>query len=80
MFSLGQALIASQAGCNIRFTFIGRLDDNGQDGIQIVKSIVDMFEKQNYQTKVLAASIRNKTTLKNVLKSAFMLLRLPYRL
>ena len=60
VFSLGQALIAAQAGATYVSPFIGRLDDNGQDGIQIVKSIVDMFEKQNYQTKVLAASIRNK--------------------
>ena len=60
VFSLGQALIAAQAGAKYVSPFIGRLDDNGQDGIQIVKSIVDMFEKQNYQTKVLAASIRNK--------------------
>ena len=60
VFSLGQALIAAQAGAKYVSPFIGRLEDNGQDGIQIVKSIVDMFEKQNYQTKVLAASIRNK--------------------
>ena len=60
VFSLGQALIAAQAGATYVSPFIGRLDDNGQDGIQIVKNIVDMFEKQNYQTKVLAASIRNK--------------------
>ena len=51
VFSLGQALIAAQAGATYVSPFIGRLDDNGQDGIQIVKSIVDMFEKQNYQTK-----------------------------
>ena len=80
MFSLGQALIASQAGATYVSPFIGRLDDNGQDGIQIVKSIVDMFEKQNYQTKVLTTSSEIKTTLKNVLKSALMLLQLPYRL
>ena len=60
VFSLGQALLAAQAGSTYISPFIGRLDDNGQDGIQIVKSIVDMFENQNYQTKILAASIRNK--------------------
>ena len=49
VFSLGQALIAAQAGATYVSPFIGRLDDYGQDGIQIVKSIVDMFEKQNYQ-------------------------------
>ena len=68
VFSLGQALIAVQAGATYVSPFIGRLDDNGQDGIQIVKSIVDMFEKQNYQTKVLAASIRNKNHIEECAK------------
>ena len=68
VFSLGQALIAAQAGATYVSPFIGRLDDNGQDGIQIVKSIVDMFEKQNYKTKVLAASIRNKNHIEECAK------------
>ena len=68
VFSLGQALIAAQAGATYVSPFIGRLDDNGQDGIQIVKSIVDMFDKQNYQTKVLAASIRNKNHIEECAK------------
>ena len=68
VFSLGQALIAAQAGATYVSPFIGRLDDNEQDGIQIVKSIVDMFEKQNYQTKVLAASIRNKNHIEECAK------------
>ena len=68
VFSLGQALIAAQAGATYVSPFIGRLEDNGQDGIQIVKSIVDMFEKQNYQTKVLAASIRNKNHIEECAK------------
>jgi transaldolase len=68
VFSLGQALIAAQAGATYVSPFIGRLDDNGQDGIQVVKSIVDMFDKQNYQTKVLAASIRNKNHIEECAK------------
>ena len=68
VFSLGQALIAAQAGATYVSPFIGRLEDNGQDGVQIVKSIVDMFEKQNYQTKVLAASIRNKNQIEECAK------------
>lgn len=68
VFSLGQALIAAQAGATYVSPFVGRLDDNGQDGIQIVKSIVDIFEKQNYQTKILAASIRNKNHIEECAK------------
>lgn len=60
IFSVGQALIAAQAGATYVSPFIGRLDDSGEDGIQIVADIVDMFEVQKYNTQVLAASIRNK--------------------
>jgi transaldolase len=60
IFSVGQALLAAQAGANYVSPFIGRLDDSGEDGIQIVADIVDMFEVQKYNTQVLAASIRSK--------------------
>ena len=60
VFSLGQALLAAQAGASYVSPFIGRIDDNGEDGIEIVKNIVEMYQIQNYNTKVLAASIRNK--------------------
>jgi transaldolase len=60
IFSVGQALIAAQAGATYVSPFIGRLDDSGEDGILIVADIVDMFEIQKYNTQVLAASIRNK--------------------
>ena len=43
VFSLGQALIAAQAGATYVSPFIGRLDDNGQNGIQIVKNIIDIL-------------------------------------
>ncbi len=60
IFSAGQALLAAKAGATYVSPFIGRLDDSGEDGIQIVADIVDMFEIQKYNTQVLAASIRNK--------------------
>ena len=68
VFSVGQALIAAQAGATYVSPFIGRLDDNGEDGIQIVSNIVNMFERQNYSTKVLAASIRNKQHIEECAK------------
>lgn len=60
IFSLGQALLAAQAGATYVSPFIGRLDDIGEDGVQLVDDIVKLFKKQSYPTKVLAASIRNK--------------------
>ncbi|MGC6489742.1 MAG: fructose-6-phosphate aldolase [Flavobacteriales bacterium] len=60
IFSLGQALIAAQAGASYVSPFIGRLDDRGENGIEVVHKIVNMFQTQKYTTEVLAASIRSK--------------------
>lgn len=60
IFSVGQALLAAKAGATYVSPFLGRLDDNGENGVQILEQIVKLFEKQGYSTKVLAASIRNK--------------------
>tara|TARA_A100001015_G_C14899883_1_gene675995 strand:- start:491 stop:1147 length:657 start_codon:yes stop_codon:yes gene_type:complete len=60
VFSVGQALLAAKAGATYVSPFLGRLDDNGENGVQRLEQIVKLFEKQRYSTKVLAASIRNK--------------------
>lgn len=59
-FSVNQALLGALAGSTYVSPFVGRLDDEGHDGMQLVRDIVDMF--QNYEelsTQVLAASIRH---------------------
>jgi len=59
-FSAAQALIAAKAGATFISPFVGRLDDIGQDGMELISEIVDIYS--NYpalQTQVLVASIRN---------------------
>lgn len=58
-FSLNQALLAAQAGATYVSPFVGRLDDVGQDGMQLVKDIVDVFKHYQLPTQVIAASIRH---------------------
>ena len=58
-FSANQALLGAQAGASFVSPFVGRLDDEGQDGMDLVKLIADIFKKHNIQTSVLAASIRH---------------------
>jgi transaldolase len=58
-FSANQALLGAQAGASFVSPFVGRLDDEGQDGMQLIKLIADIFEKHKIQTSVLAASIRH---------------------
>jgi transaldolase len=59
VFSLPQALIAAKAGAMFVSPFVGRLDDNGADGMQLVRDIVTAFRHYNFPTKVLAASLRH---------------------
>ncbi|HDJ33365.1 MAG TPA: fructose-6-phosphate aldolase [Bacteroidetes bacterium] len=59
VFTPGQALLAAKAGASYVSPFIGRLDDISEDGISLVKQIVDMFNYYGYETEVLAASIRH---------------------
>jgi len=59
VFSAGQALLAAKAGATYVSPFIGRLDDNSVDGIALIEQIVDMFNYYDFETQVLAASIRH---------------------
>ncbi len=58
-FSAGQAILAAKAGAKYISPFIGRIDDTGWDGVQLIEQIVNIYAIQGYETQVLAASIRN---------------------
>ena len=60
-FSAVQALMAAKAGATFISPFIGRLDDGGQDGMELIREIRTIYDIHDYKTQVLAASIR--TTL-----------------
>jgi len=59
VFSVGQALLAAKAGATYVSPFIGRLDDNCTDGVELIGQIVDMYNYYEFDTQVLAASIRH---------------------
>ncbi len=58
-FSAAQALLAAKAGASYISPFIGRLDDVGQDGMQLIRDIVQIYDNYGFATEVLAASIRH---------------------
>lgn len=60
VFSIGQAILAAKAGATYVSPFIGRLDDIGEKGIDLVKQIRHVYEIYSFQTQVLAASIRSQ--------------------
>jgi len=58
-FSANQALLAAKAGASFVSPFIGRLDDIGCDGMNLIHDIVNIYSNYSFKTEVLAASIRN---------------------
>jgi len=58
-FSLNQAILAAEAGATYVSPFVGRLDDVGEDGMQLVVDIVEYLRYHNLPTQVIAASIRH---------------------
>jgi len=58
-FSSAQALLAAKAGATFVSPFVGRLDDVGTDGMQLIREIVDIFENYDFRTEILVASCRH---------------------
>ena len=61
IFSASQALMAAKAGATYVSPFIGRIDDTGHDGMNLIAEIMETWERYDVATKVLAASIRHPT-------------------
>jgi transaldolase len=59
VFSTNQAILAAKAGASYVSPFIGRLDDTGQDGMSLIREIVQIFRNYDFNTEVLVASIRH---------------------
>src|SRR6266480_4427149 len=59
VFSAPQAIMAAKAGAYFVSPFVGRLDDIGEDGMELIRTIVTIFNNYEFKTQVLVASIRN---------------------
>jgi len=59
IFSAGQAILAAKAGATYISPFVGRIDDGGWDGMQLIKQIANIYAIQGFESEILAASIRN---------------------
>ncbi len=58
-FSAGQAILAAKVGAKYISPFIGRIDDSGWDGIELIAQIANIYAIQGFETQILAASIRS---------------------
>ena len=63
VFSVSQAILCSLAGAAYVSPFVGRLDDNGHDGIGLIRDIAKVYCHNRSETKILAASIRDAATV-----------------
>ena len=77
-FSLNQALLGALAGATYVSPFVGRLDDIGQDGMELVAEIVKLFDHYNLPTQVIAASIRHPLHCVVAAKAGAHIATLPY--
>lgn len=59
IFNANQALLAARAGATYVSPFLGRLDDIGHDGMTLIKTIADIFDKHDIKSEIIAASIRH---------------------
>lgn len=77
VFSMSQALLAARAGATYVSPFIGRLDDIGEDGVQLVDNIVKAFKLYGIETEVIAASIRNLAHVEKVMLTGCQIATIP---
>ena len=77
-FSVNQALLAAKAGASYVSPFIGRLDDIGHEGMQIVRDIVEVLNIYNFKTEVIVASIRHPLHVIDAAKTGAHVATVPF--
>jgi transaldolase len=79
VFSANQALLAALAGAAYVSPFVGRMDDIGNDGIQVVSDIVRMFDIHGIETEIIAASIRHPMHVTQAALAGAHIATVPYK-
>ena len=79
IFSAAQALLAARAGATYVSPFLGRLDDIGMDGMELIKEIVEIFEIHDIKTEIIAASIRSPIHVTKAARCGAHIATVPYK-
>jgi len=79
IFSAGQALLSARAGATFVSPFVGRLDDIGNNGLQLIKEITDIFFMHDIQTEVISASIRHPIHVIECARAGAHIATVPYK-
>ena len=78
VFSANQALLAATAGATYVSPFVGRIDDAGQDGMEVVREAVEIFDKYHLPAQVLAASLRHPRHVVEAAKAGAPIATVPF--
>lgn len=78
-FSAGQAILAAKAGATYVSPFVGRVDDIGWNGMDLIRDIVHIYKNYGFGTQVLAASLRTSTHVIEAAKAGAHVGTLPYK-
>ncbi len=79
IFSINQGILAVNAGATFVSPFIGRLDDIGHDGMEVVDGLVEYIEKYGFDTEVIAASIRHPAHVIDAMRCGAHIATIPYK-
>jgi transaldolase len=77
VFSVAQAILSAKAGASFVSPFVGRVDDNSFDGVELVGDIVKTFKTHGVDTQVLAASLRNVKDVSECFKRGSHVVTMP---
>ncbi len=79
IFSANQALLAARAGATYVSPFLGRLDDIGQNGLELISTISEIFEVHGLETEIIAASIRHPMHVTEAALRGAHIATIPYK-
>lgn len=79
IFTANQALLAAEAGASYVSPFLGRLDDINQPGIELVRTIAEIFSVYGYETEIIAASVRNPIHVTDCALAGADIATVPYK-
>ena len=79
VFTSTQALLAAKAGASYVSPFLGRLDDISTDGLNLIEEIMDIFDNYDYDTEVIAASVRHPMHVVECARLGCDIATIPYK-
>lgn len=77
VFTVSQAILCAKNGADLISPFIGRLDDISSDGLKLIQDLMQVWDKYDFQSKILAASIRNVQQVVEIAKLGVHVVTLP---